>query len=70
MATDELLMTICAFSAEARFCDANAERVSKMARAKIMTEAVQKWAQALCVQCGTLLYLFSGVICVLLHRYS
>ena len=38
-------MTIRAFSAEARFCDANAERVSKMARAKIMTEAVQKWAQ-------------------------
>ena len=48
--------TIRAFRAAGRFCDANARRVGAMARAKIMTEAVQKWAQALSVQAGTVLY--------------
>jgi len=59
--------TIRAFDASERFCDENVRRVANLSRAKVMTEAVQKWAQTLSVQAGTILYLLSGIACVILH---
>ena len=59
--------TIASFGAEARMCAANERLVHAMSRASIMSQAVQKWAQALTVQTGCVLYLAAGVVCVLLQ---
>jgi len=62
--------TIAAYSAHERFCVQNAARVSSLSRAGVMTEAVQKWAQALATQAGCVLYFVAGLVCVLLHAYA
>ena len=62
--------TISAFGVAPLFCAENAQRVGKLSRAAVMTEAVQKWAQALAVQSGCVLYCTCGVACVFLHAYS
>lgn len=62
--------TINAFDVSHRVCAEEARRVANMSRAVVMTEAVQKWAQALSVQCGTLLYFVCGLVCVILHHFS
>jgi ATP-binding cassette subfamily C (CFTR/MRP) protein 1 len=59
--------TIAAFGAEEDFCEANALHVSAMSRASIAVEGILKWAQALSVQSGSLLYFVCAVVCVLLH---
>ena len=62
--------TVAAFGAHEAFCTENARRVAELSRAAVMTEAVQKWAQALAVQMGCVLYFLSGVACVMLHSYG
>lgn len=60
--------TIAAFDAEERFARVNEQLVGDMSRASVGNEAVQKWAQALATQSGTLLYGMCGVVCILLQR--
>ena len=59
--------TIASYGAEARMCAANEAHVAAMSRSAIMSQAVQKWAQALTVQTGSLLYLAAGIVCVVLQ---
>ena len=59
--------TIASYGAEARMCQQNEAHVAAMSRSAIMSQAVQKWAQALTVQTGSVLYLAAGVVCVVLQ---
>jgi ABC-type multidrug transport system fused ATPase/permease subunit len=60
--------TIAAFNAATAWRSANASRVSRMSRAAVGNEAVQKWAQALTTQAGCGLYACAAAGCVLLHH--
>ena len=62
--------TIASYGAEARMCQQNEAHVAAMSRSAIMSQAVQKWAQSLTVQTGSVLYLAAGVVCVVLQAWT
>lgn len=60
--------TIAAFGAEQRFSAINERLVEDLSRASVGNEAVQKWAQSITTQSGSVMYCICGVICVLLQQ--
>jgi len=54
--------TIRAFGKEKQFCAMHAAKARRMATARVASEAIGKWAQALAVQTGCVLYFACGVV--------